>query len=154
MPYYCMYLCTLLNTLLVQGIHPTLGVYLQLKGKIYANNSAIFVNEIGETNNNSIGSVQNNALQCITDKSSCCRLAAVGEWYFPNGTVVPRQGDIDGPILYRNRGHDDGTVNLNHINTTVTPSVSTPTGLFCCILPDMDDENQRLCTNIDIGELT
>ena len=33
--------------------------------------------------------------------------------------------------FYRNRG-DDGTVNLNRLNTNVI----TPTGLFCCEVPD------------------
>ena len=129
-----------------------LGVYLSLKGTVYANNSVIFVNEIGETDDNSIKPSQNDALQCITDKSPCCRFApnTAGEWYFPNGTVVPAQS-ASSTVLYRNRGFDDGTVNLNHINTL--PTVSVPTGLFCCVLPDMDDNNQRLCADIDIGGL-
>ena len=59
---------------------------------------------------------QNNALQCVTDKSPCCRFAnRVGEWYFPNGTVILSG---PGPAFYRNKGHDDGTVNLNYINST------------------------------------
>ena len=95
---------------------------------------------------------QNDALQCITDKSPCCRFSpnTAGEWYFPNGTVVSEEG-ASSATFYRNRGFDDGTVNLNrHID--VLSSVSIPTGLFCCVLPDMDDDNQRLCADIDVGE--
>ena len=55
------------------------------------------------------------------------------------------------PVFYRSRGPDDGTVNLNYINSTL-PELS-PTGLFCCVLPDMDNKNQRLCANLDIGRL-
>ena len=125
-------------------------MYLLLKGTLYTNNSDIFISEIGETDHISLIPTQNNALQCITDKSLCCRsFPRVGEWYFPNGTVIP------GPIFhdlvfYRNRGPDDGTVNLNY-NNSILPALS-PTGLFCCVLPDMDNENQRLCANLDIGE--
>ena len=64
--------------------------------------------------------------------------------------MVPAQG-AGSTVFYRNRGFDDGTVNLNHINTL--PTISVPTGLFCCVLPDMDDNNQRLCADIDIGGL-
>ena len=125
-------------------------MYLLLKGTLYTNNSDIFINEIGETDHISLIPTQNNALQCVTDRIPCCQFSPrVGEWYFPNGTVIP--GLIDhGLVLYRNRGRDDGTVNLNYNNSTL-PAL-TPTGLFCCVLPDMDNENQRLCANLDIGE--
>lgn len=128
-----------------------LGVYLSLKGNVYPNNSVIFINEIGETDENSINPTQNDALQCITDKSPCCRFFpnTAGEWYFPNGTLIPEEG-ADSTPLYRNRGFDDGTVNLNRISTLST--VSIPTGLFCCVLPDMDGTSQRLCADIDHGE--
>lgn len=68
----------------------------------------------------------------------------VGEWYFPDGEVVPLQGSATS--FYRNRG-DDGTVNLNRIN----PNITLPTGLFCCVLPDATDVSQTLC--IDISKL-
>jgi hypothetical protein len=127
-------------------------VYLLLKGALYTNNSDIFINEVGETDHISLTPTQNNALQCITDRSPCCQsFPRVGEWYYPNGTVISGPKVIDhGQVFYRNRGHDDGTVNLNYINSTL-PALS-PTGLFCCVLPDMDDENQRLCANLDIGK--
>ena len=48
--------------------------------------------------------------------------------------------------FYRTRG-DDGTVNLNRLNT----NVFTPTGLFCCEVPNAIGAMQRLCANI--GEL-
>ena len=56
-----------------------------------------------------------------------------------------------GSLYYTNRGFDDGTVNLNLISSV--PSASTPTGLFCCEIPNMDDDYQRICANIDVGEL-
>ena len=65
-----------------------------------------------------------------------------GEWFFPDGTAVPTL--IGGATsFYRNRG-DDGAVNLNHLNTTV----SMPTGLFCCVVPDALNVMQRICATI------
>ena len=123
------------------------GVYLSLKGTVYPNNSVISITEIGETDIESTSPPQNsnNGLQCITDRMPCCRFgdAQAGEWFFPDGTVVP----MSGPPFYRNRGHDDGTVNLNRANT----NVMMPTGLFCCVVPDATGANQTLCA--DISEL-
>jgi hypothetical protein len=45
--------------------------------------------------------------------------------------------------FYRNRGEDDGTINLNR------PSgVIIPTGLFCCEVPDFAGDSQSLCVYI------
>ena len=114
------------------------GVYLSLRGVVYANNSAIQITEIGETN-----SMFNTGLQCITDRRPCCASpeGRAGEWFFPNGTHVPLQ--YSATSFYRNRGND-GTVNLNRLNT----NVMIPTGLFCCEVPDVAGDTQPLCANI------
>ena len=116
------------------------GVYLSLKGVVYANNSAIQITEIGET-----GSASNSGLQCISDRMPCCATQPnrAGDWFFPDGvTIVP--GPLQGPTtFYRNRG-DDGTVNLNRLNTNVI----MPTGLFCCVVPDATGVDQTICANI------
>ena len=114
------------------------GVYLSLKGEVYANNSAIPITEIGETNTTS-----NTALQCIADRRPCCQTPPTrfGEWYFPDGTTVPVQGSA--MTFYRNRG-DNGIINLNRINTNII----SPTGLFCCEMPDAIGVIYRVCANI------
>ena len=62
--------------------------------------------------------------------------------YTPGRTVVP--GVSDAVRFYRNRGYDDGTVNLNRPD-----SVMMPTGLFCCEIPDSSlNFMQRLCATI------
>ena len=120
------------------------GVYLFLKGTVYANNSIINITEIGETDT-SISPPQNsnNGLQCITDRRPCCRFVGgrVGEWFFPSGIMVPSG---TGPTFYRSRGRDDGTVSLNRANT----NVMMPTGLFCCVVPDATDVMQRICARV------
>ena len=122
-------------------VHACAGVYLSLRGVVYANNSVIQITEIGETNpDNDL----NEGLQCITDRSPCCRFTfRAGEWYMytPERTMVP--GPPSGVSFYRNRGYDDGTVNLNH-----NSGVMMPTGLFCCEVPDALNVIQSICATI------
>ena len=116
------------------------GVYLALRGVHIINNSNINIRNIGQTSDN-----PNGALQCITDRILCClsQNRRLGEWYQPNGELVT--GRSSTTAFYRNRG-DGGNVSLNR------PSgVESPTGLFCCEVPDATDTNQTLCVNI--GEL-
>ena len=113
------------------------GVYFSLNGMIYGNNSVISISDIGKTD------IVSEALQCITDKQPCCRSGGdTGEWFFPNGTMVPVMSGAK--TFYRNRGNSDGRVNLNHLNS----SIMSPTSLFCCKVPDATDEMQSLCTYI------
>ena len=121
------------------------GVYLSLKGVIYANNSAIQITEIEET---SPDTDLNDGLQCITDRMPCCRTLSIraGEWYMytPNRTMIP--GPSTALSFYKNRGYDDGTVNLNR-----NASVMMPTGLFCCEILNAAGDIQPLCANSKIN---
>ena len=101
-----------------------------------ANNSQVNTRNIGQSSDS-----PNGALQCITDKTPCCSQSPrLGEWYLPNGALV--QGTTSTTAFYRNR-EDSGEVSLNR------PSdVMSPTGQFCCEVPDATDTNQTLCVNI------
>ena len=136
--------CTKLIIMTNHHTYPHTGVYLSLKGTVYANNSVINITEIGETDTSTATPPQNsnNGLQCITDRMPCCRFGhRAGEWFFSNRTMVP----LSGPTFYRNRGfNDDGTVNLNRANT----NVMMPTGLFCCVVPDATDVMQWACVSV------
>lgn len=93
----------------------------------------ILVSEIGEGNN---------ALLCITDLLQCCRgnqIGTLGEWLYPNGSLV--QDKYSGDNFYRNRGNS--TVQLNHRNND-----TSPTGQFCCVVPDATFMNTSVCANI------
>ena len=63
----------------------------------------------------------------------------------PNRTMIPLAlPDLTSTsFLYRNRGFDDGTVNLNRPSDVIMP-----TGLFCCEIPDIAGDNQSLCAYI------
>ena len=114
------------------------GVRLLLKGKIYGNNSLFFINEIGRTNSSC-------ALQCVTDQGICCRqyyMNYIGEWYFPNGSRVLIENNATD--FYRNRDNNPGTVNLNRVSNAII----SPTGQYCCHVPDNTTVNQILCAYI------
>ena len=116
------------------------GVYLALRGVHIANNSNINIRNISQISDN-----PNGALQCVTDILLCCRQnPRLGEWYLPSGALV--QGTTSTTAFYRSRG-DNGEVFLNR------PSgIESPTGLFCCEVPDGTNTNQTLCVNFNIGE--
>ena len=105
---------------------------------VYPNNSVILITEIEQTN-----ATSNNGLQCITDRRPCCATQPNrhGEWLFPNGSLVA--SIVHGKTYFRNRG-DDGTVNLNRLNS----AVMIPTGRFCCVVPDATSTDVTLCVLI------
>ena len=128
------------------------GVYLSLRGSIYPNGSIIFVNNIGETNTSPMAPPEShNGLQCVTDWVPCCSSPnRLGDWLFPNGTVVPEE-TLSHSTFYSNRGlGNDGTLTLNHVDG----QSSTVTGEFCCVLPNINNIDQTLCAVIDVGEFS
>ena len=105
---------------------------LTLNGIGIANGSDVLMTDIGEAEN---------ALFCITDLASCCNSESnrMGEWFFPNGSKVPIKAQSDG--FYRDRG--PRVVRLNRKNGT-----QSPTGLYCCEVPDAALRNITACANI------
>ena len=75
---------------------------------MYANNSVIDINLVGEGFEEP-QITDGGALECHTDDTTCCRGIdnpdgpGRGEWYYPDGTVVPPPGG--GTEFYRTRGH-------------------------------------------------
>ena len=98
---------------------------------VYANNSVIDVNLVGEGfKGDQI--TDGGALECHTDDTTCCRGrdnlpngTGRGEWYYPNGTVVPPPGVDTG--FYRTRGHMVLRLNRNFMND--------PKGVYRCEIP-------------------
>ena len=113
-------------------------VQLIFRGVSYPNNSVLLINDIG---NNSTGS----AILCTTNRSPCCLTPPnrFGEWHYPNGSVVPN--NAKGYDFYRSRG-DDQLIRLNRRNNP--PS---PTGPFCCELPDNSDVMHTLCVSLGMS---
>ena len=117
-------------------------VRFTLRGTTYQNNSLVTLENIGEGDGN--------ALLCVTDNSACCGrmqvsgMGILGDWYNPNGTGAPNQGD--GLDLYRNRG--PSIVRLNRRRGGVT-------GIYRCEIPDTMNANQTIYIGVysaDTGE--
>ena len=103
---------------------------------VYANNSDIDINLVGEGFEGA-QITDGGALECHTDDTTCCRGidnppngTGRGEWYYPNGTVVPRPG-FDNYFqtgFYRTRDHM--VIRLNRFSRGFQPS-----GVYKCEIP-------------------
>ena len=114
-----------------------MGVFLSLKGQFIANNSYVYIDDIGE---------YDDALLCHTNKTDCCYLLPyrAGEWYFPNGASVVNLGRSYGEF-YRDRGPQ--VVRLNRRKGTF----ATARGIFRCEVPDANYNMQTIYINIGSG---
>ena len=88
------------------------GVYFELNGERYDNNSMVNILAIG---------IGNSALLCKTNKQDCCGTVPnrLGEFYYPHGGQVSIY--ITGDGFYCNRGHQ--VIRLNRRD-----GISSPTG--------------------------
>ena len=97
-------------------------------GVTFANDSVIAINLVGE-GYPGITQTDSGALECHTDDTTCCRGidnpngTGRGEWYFPEGIMVPPPGDHR---FYRTRDHM--VIRLNRIG-------SQRTGMYHCDIP-------------------
>ena len=115
-----------------------IGVYFSSRSSLVNANSNILITDIGEGDCG--------ALRCYTDLSECCgdsdtpdEVGALGQWIYPNGSVIGTRSD--GQDFYVDRG--PGVVRLSRrSNATAT------TGQFCCELPDATARNTRICLNV------
>ena len=112
--------------------HSTISTELSLAryGVTIANNSVIDINLVGE-GYSGVPQTDSGALECHTDDITCCRGidspngTGRGEWYYPDGTVVPPPG---GDGFYRARNHM--VIRLNRGGFT-----RSPTGMYRCDIP-------------------
>ena len=99
-----------------------LGFYLN--GAPCLNGSTVLRTDIGE---------DDAALQCTTDSDTCCTNengeVRAGEFYFPNGTIVPRFIDSGSSGYYRDRGSRLIRLNRQSPNGVIT-------GQFRCEIPN------------------
>ena len=114
------------------------GIAFQLSGISYVNNSVLNLTDIGEGDN---------ALLCLTGNAQCCRASdstndvLPGEWYLPNGSLVPDGVDASRDI-FRNRG--PSVVRLNRRN-----NATSPTGVYRCEVPDASATNRSVFIGVN-----
>ena len=85
-------------------------------GQTLVNHSYVDLSEVGSVSDGS------SSVQCHTDLGTCCSSsqgAHRGDWYFPNGTILPLFGD-----MYEARGAQRVVIR----RTTATG----PTGIYRC----------------------
>ena len=114
-------------------------VWFSLNGTTYQNNSCVTLEDIGEENDT--------ALLCMTNFTACCRApytdengSAIGNWFFPNGTVVPSSGTHED--FYRTRGRM--MVALNRRRGGVD-------GIYSCEIPDSTNVTQTIYIGVYTG---
>ena len=105
---------------------------MQFNGANYSNNSRINITDIGEDDSSS--------LTCITSDITCCQNLILGAWYFPNGSAV-RIEDA-GDAFYSNRGPSEVRLHRRY-------NAMTPTGSFCCEVPDANGITQTACVIVE-----
>ena len=87
------------------------------------------------------------ALMCMTQYEDCCQSQRIGEFYYPDGSMVNIR--VVRESLYRNRGV--GFVRLNHVKT-LTPS--PPAGTYRCEILDVNGQTTSVHINIVHGSVS
>jgi len=119
---------------------------LSLNGRSIANNSIVLLQNIGEGDAG--------ALLCITNRTACCirALGLAGEWFYPDGRMVPIKGPSPPPPgaepYYRNRG-----TSLIRLNRRPSQGLSDMySGVYCCQIPDQNNVMQTWCVGAYLTE--
>ena len=117
---------------------PRTGLYFELYGTIYYDGDSVLISDIGPQPDDR--SNPGSTLACVTTNvnTACCRRSdnlntakagAVGEWHYPNGTLVPRASFhvVDfARLAYTHQ------VCLARVVSDSTP----PLGVYTCGVPD------------------
>ena len=121
-------------------VAPSTGLYFNLNSVVYLPGDTVFITDIGlSTLAGDDRSDPRSSLVCNTSNinTHCCRGidnpngGSIGEWYFPNGTIVPCFGDSpNGNFTRTGYTHQ---VRLNRRNNAMTPL-----GTYTCVVPDMN----------------
>ena len=113
-------------------------MYFSSRGGYFNANSNIVITDIGEDDCG--------ALLCFTDLIECCRDSdtpdgegALGQWFYPNGSIVGTRSD--GRDFYIDRG-------LSVVRLNRRRNATSTTGLFCCEVPDATAASTMICMNV------
>ena len=111
------------------------GLYFELRGTTYLPGSIVFLKDIGVFDGTE-PDMPGGTLVCHTNSvnTPCCRTSDggnVGEWFFPNGSMVPRNGNNPGRFVFTRSGSNQ-QVRLNQR----FQSDLEPVGEYECRVPD------------------
>ena len=119
-------------------IAPDSGLYFTLNGTLYLPGESVFFADIGKfVSTSDDRSDPGTSLVCVTSNvnMNCCRgmdgpnSGSLGEWHFPDGTIVPRNSDA--PSANFTRSSFSHQVRLNRMNNALSPN-----GIYECRVPD------------------
>ena len=123
-----------------------------LNGTIHRPGGSVLVSDIGPQpdSRNDSGST----LVCVTTNvnTACCRsndnnaLPALGHWYYPNSTKVPR-GTASKELKLRGIGY------THQVRLARSPDCTPPPGVYTCIIPGQDGFLHNASITIDMGKL-
>ena len=130
-------------SILLSSLCPAVSLTLSLGTTLLTNNSVVDITDIGD------GKSGGSRLICTTTFRPCCKDGQQGEWYYPDGAMVP--GSSADEDFHRSRSNN-GEVRLNRRNNAMTP-----TGIFHCELPGPNGVTQTLYVGVyasnDNGEM-
>ena len=136
---------TYTGTTIIVFLNTIALVYLSLGStNITTNNTEVLITDIGEDADGVLPS-----LTCHTDLTECCRDSDTGsqggrgEWYYPDGRMVPNRFAREGFYRIRNAPQ---VVRLVHRDSSDPLS---PTGSYCCVIPTTKGE-MTFCASIGI----
>ena len=126
------------------------GLYFNFNGVLYLPGDTVLITDIGTAYDGV--PYPGSSLVCNTTNvnSHCCRGynnpngGPLGEWYFPDGTIVPRfSASPNGDFTRTAWIHE---VRLNRRNNAMTPL-----GIYTCVVPDMNSTMNNTAS-ITLGE--
>ena len=111
---------------------PSSGLYFTLNGIVYLPGDTVLISDVGDSY---YRADPGRSIVCVTSNvnTQCCRGVDggnLGEWYFPNGTIVPRDSGNYGADFTRRGFTHQVRLNRRNINAIA------PTGSYECIVPD------------------
>ena len=116
---------------------PATGLFFTLNGSVYLPGDIALITDI-ETFTGPEPEDAAMSLACVTSNvnAQCCRVTNggqfQGDWYFPNGNVVPRNGNNE-------NANFTTSVSTHQVRLSRRNDAQIPTGNFTCRIPDQVD---------------
>ena len=114
-------------------------------GNTLSNGDSLPILDVGSEETREIPAT---SLICVTTavNSQCCRGSdggAVGDWFYPNGTMVPRRRGAPGSSAFTRTGFAQ-QVRLNS-RARIRPDIF---GLYTCVVPDVNGTSVSASINL------
>ncbi len=119
-------------TVLIRVRSQSTGLSLSLKGRTIPNHGLVYIDDIGET--------EQDSLQCRTTLEACCE-NNLGHWNYPHYGQVKSRDNSEEDVLFSSRGRQ--TVRIHRKNMPVKIE-----GIMRCEIPDAQTRDSVLYVGI------